>query len=589
MSLLTEAKGTDANNSVSLEQLEAIEQRVLNSKFQKVLEKTTMLEFIFSNQNLQRAFSESIGNDNKAVKNIFENSCGLNLKKLREFVQKIEPESSVEQIMESLKRSFDLETEHDEDIRHQVEEMIEIPFDETDDVIPYAGSFATSVDLSSSVMEEKELTQLAWSKILEIEHLESISSKIKWSEFFRATLGSLDKFLKQNDSFFRSKNVKFLRLDDFEVVKIPFECSYEACRKSVERQNGREFSALLVSLIISTGGVKSFPFQLCQSELHASFNVLLQRNLLHEFIASAVSVLPLIYVPPIFSNLLKPVAEKVGLCDLESKMMDCVIAENNSSKLLKLAMVGNVMGEKQWVSALINESNWHDQSVDLSVENNQETDRTGFKFSLSGSFEKRSSPIAETSSVQTTEKDSADVTSITKSDKEQIELRIKLDREESCRKIVDVILNEEFGEGIEMNSEARVLLEKHQERIGRSLERLSKELYSQDVHFILELIQNADDNNYNLNVADSNLEPTLIFALDSQKLTVFNNETGFESQNIRALCDVGKTTKGKHRKGLIGQKGIGFKSVFRVTDRPQIHSNGFHICFDVNNGPLGKF
>ena len=38
---------------------------------------------------------------------------------------------------------------------------------------------------------------------------------------------------------------------------------------------------------------------------------------------------------------------------------------------------------------------------------------------------------------------------------------------------------------------------------------------------------------------------------------------------------------------MTGQKGIGFKSVFRVTDRPEIHSNGYHICFDVNSSPSG--
>ena len=53
------------------------------------------------------------------------------------------------------------------------------------------------------------------------------------------------------------------------------------------------------------------------------------------------------------------------------------------------------------------------------------------------------------------------------------------------------------------------------------------------------------------------------------------------------MCDVGRSTKGKHKFGYIGQKGIGFKSVFRVTDRPEIHSNGYHICFDVNSGPMG--
>ncbi|XP_059167842.1 uncharacterized protein LOC131949848 [Physella acuta] len=35
------------------------------------------------------------------------------------------------------------------------------------------------------------------------------------------------------------------------------------------------------------------------------------------------------------------------------------------------------------------------------------------------------------------------------------------------------------------------------------------------------------------------------------------------------------------------QKGIGFKSVFRVTMRPEVHSNGYHIYFDVNSGPMG--
>jgi len=33
---------------------------------------------------------------------------------------------------------------------------------------------------------------------------------------------------------------------------------------------------------------------------------------------------------------------------------------------------------------------------------------------------------------------------------------------------------------------------------------------------------------------------------------VYNNELGFEEQNIRAVCDVGSTTKGKHKFGYIG-------------------------------------
>ena len=39
--------------------------------------------------------------------------------------------------------------------------------------------------------------------------------------------------------------------------------------------------------------------------------------------------------------------------------------------------------------------------------------------------------------------------------------------------------------------------------------------------------------------------------------------------------------------GIAGQKGIGFKSIFRVTDCPEVHSNGFHICFDAREDKMG--
>ena len=57
-------------------------------------------------------------------------------------------------------------------------------------------------------------------------------------------------------------------------------------------------------------------------------------------------------------------------------------------------------------------------------------------------------------------------------------------------------------------------------------------------------------------------------------------QVGFTNVNVKALCDVGKSTK-QHKVGYIGQKGIGFKSVFKVTDAAEIHSKGFHISFDL--------
>lgn len=93
-----------------------------------------------------------------------------------------------------------------------------------------------------------------------------------------------------------------------------------------------------------------------------------------------------------------------------------------------------------------------------------------------------------------------------------------------------------------------------QERLGRSLDRLSKDLYSKDTHFVLELVQNADDNSYEDRLLGNNTGdcPSVKFLINEEGVTVMNNELGFGEKNIRALCDVGRSTKGKHKFGYIG-------------------------------------
>ncbi|XP_046338389.2 protein NO VEIN-like isoform X3 [Haliotis rufescens] len=155
--------------------------------------------------------------------------------------------------------------------------------------------------------------------------------------------------------------------------------------------------------------------------------------------------------------------------------------------------------------------------------------------------------------------------------------------------IIEQIRREEFGIGVELNEDGQRLMKVQQERLGRSLDRLSRDLYSKDTHFVLELVQNADDNAYPDNILNNENDqcPSVKFRIDSDGVMVQNNENGFREKDIRALCDVGRSTKGKHKFGYIGQKGIGFKSVFRVTDCPEVHSNGFHMKFDVKSGPTG--
>ena len=119
-------------------------------------------------------------------------------------------------------------------------------------------------------------------------------------------------------------------------------------------------------------------------------------------------------------------------------------------------------------------------------------------------------------------------------------------------------------------------LSRMQQGYGNALQLLSRELYNYDGHFLLELLQNADDNSY-----PDGVEPTLRIEVSDREVVVTNNEIGFSNDNVSAICHVGESTKQARKVESIGEKGIGFKAVFKVSDKPEIHSNGFHFCFDI--------
>ena len=75
------------------------------------------------------------------------------------------------------------------------------------------------------------------------------------------------------------------------------------------------------------------------------------------------------------------------------------------------------------------------------------------------------------------------------------------------------------------------------EELNSTLEILAKELYAKDTHFVLELLQNADDNNY-----EDSVIPEIKFKVDNQMLIVKNNEKGFAEANVDSICRVGKST-----------------------------------------------
>ncbi|KAK1938393.1 hypothetical protein X943_000873 [Babesia divergens] len=156
--------------------------------------------------------------------------------------------------------------------------------------------------------------------------------------------------------------------------------------------------------------------------------------------------------------------------------------------------------------------------------------------------------------------------------------------------LIDDIRRTEFGVGIiqdglnktaqqrAADTEIQQVMEKQSQRLARSIKRLSEDLYNTRIHLQLELLQNADDNEYDCK------SPEIIFLLDPEAIVVMNNECGFKEKDVRSLCDIGTSTKLDNSERKIGKFGIGFKSVFLVTQSPHIFSNGYHFMFSSDPG-----
>lgn len=161
---------------------------------------------------------------------------------------------------------------------------------------------------------------------------------------------------------------------------------------------------------------------------------------------------------------------------------------------------------------------------------------------------------------------------------------------EDWNRLIQEIRQSEFGEGIEQQESHRSSFQAQKLRLNRAIKKVSEDLYANPSHLFFELLQNADDNVYNLKnttrqCSKGTVEqvPTFCIINSEDGIAVANNEQGFRPKDLRSLCDVGASTKCCTGKDYVGKFGIGFKSVFCYTKTPYIFSNNLAVKFDVSD------
>ena len=103
--------------------------------------------------------------------------------------------------------------------------------------------------------------------------------------------------------------------------------------------------------------------------------------------------------------------------------------------------------------------------------------------------------------------------------------------------------------------------------IGRIGTMLLADRYADRTHFIYELLQNAEDalarrHRWHGSRAVS-------FDVTDRTLSVSHFGVPFDEADVRGICGIANSAKDE---SSIGRFGIGFKSVYAITDRPEIHS-----------------
>ena len=93
-------------------------------------------------------------------------------------------------------------------------------------------------------------------------------------------------------------------------------------------------------------------------------------------------------------------------------------------------------------------------------------------------------------------------------------------------------------------------------------------LYNDHAHFVYEVAQNAED------ASASRLR----IGIEEGRIVVAHNGRDFNCADVESVTKIARTSKGQTEQ--IGKFGIGFKSVFALTDRPEIHSGGFHFSIE---------
>jgi hypothetical protein len=388
-----------------------------------------------------------------------------------------------------------------------------------------------------------------------------LTTWLQWSQFFQPKYGSLKTFIARKEHEFA--HLLLLETSHHELWRLPSDYSLKNFEEELDKNDVRSAVGHLCALITCEYiQVNRLPLTIYRQAMNTWFvRLRSSAQLKHDAIGPMHHILDfLMYLPVLIGQtrivqelVLEPL-DDIFVNDEENQVMsarETIWELANANQKNKLEMWGYTLDIDEWK----NENKWRGRRElveESNIQQSKEHKEDSRKRDMTSQGKLFSETVLLAKVVETPPVSLPSTTTTISKPRSSIDSNLSLDENDPTRAAFEHIkkIREGFGVDSSLDATGQSIVTNLQGMIERSLEKLSNDLYSEQGHFVLELIQNADDNQY----APDQL-PTLRFIVSSERILVCNNEIGFQANHIEAICNVGKSTKGKHKQGYAGHKG----------------------------------
>ncbi|CAF4183220.1 unnamed protein product, partial [Rotaria magnacalcarata] len=368
---------------------------------------------------------------------------------------------------------------------------------------------------------------------------------LQWTYFFEPKYGNMKSFIRKH--MYSLQHLLLLETSSYELLRLPSDATLKSFEEELNALRVRSAVGHLCALITCEYGVTArVPLNVYRTSMRTWFIHLQSLSMTSgnsrqpmQYVLDFLTYLPILIgqarlIQEIILVLLDDVFRSSGPGTVSARKKIWELADEKKKN--KLEIWGHTLDIEDWK----NNKKWLEQ--DYSIEEHQESALESNIVTSNNSIIQDNThvPIVLTPVLPPSQSHSN--TPEVKKNESNISNQSGFEHIESIRR--------GFGIDSGLDSGGQSIVKNYQGKLERSLQKLSNDLYSEKGHFVLELIQNADDNQY-----PSDCLPTLRFVLSDKRILICNNEIGFERNNVEAICDVGTSTKGKHKQGYAGHKG----------------------------------